>query len=59
MLWLVTKRKTYLTNIEALKMFSHYKRVLDVIGSDTNYLDYVMLIDDNGEIVKEYYRDEE
>lgn len=50
---LITKRITYYDEDTARKMFDHYKRLKNLYDDEDNYIDYMCLVDEEGDIIDE------
>lgn len=50
---LITKRVTVYDEDTALRMYDHYKRLKNLYDDDTNYIEYMCLVDDEGEVLDE------
>lgn len=54
--FLVIKRITQFDNFKEIgKAYQHYVDIERAIRSQSNYIDSLLLLDNNGEVIKEYY----
>lgn len=56
-MYLITKRVTYYnTKDEVIKMYNHYLKCMRDYDYDDDYIDYLKILNDDGEVIDECKR---
>lgn len=59
-MYLITKRVTHYDNDEdCVKMYNHYILLKNKYDDDDNYIDYMKIVNDEGELIDECKRSEQ